>query len=445
MAYRRLRSLERRLSKEPHLYDSVRQQIREYERKGYAHRATQEELVNTSPEKCWYLPLGVVLNPKKPNKGRIIWDAAAKVNGISLNSTLLKGPDFLTSLIAVFFHFRLYAYALTGDIREMFHRFFIRRADRQFLRFLWRDKATSKVEVYVMDVAIFGATCSPSSAQYIKNLNAQEFEALFPRAVEAILQYHYVDDYLDSFQTAEEAVKVGNEVKRIHAEGGFEIRNFLSNDPAIVAQVGAESIEVEKLINAEKGATVESVLGMKWIPSSDVLTYTYVWRQDLQQALDDLHTPTKREVLRVVMSLFDPLGSICFFLIHGRTLMQDIWASGADWDEPISSTLCVQWRRWTALLNELNSVKVPRCYFPGAGYSTYSTLEVHVFVDASKSAYASVIYFRVETSQGVEVALVTGKAKVAPLKMISIPRLEFRGAVLISFIVVSTTLTERRL
>ncbi|XP_055543372.1 uncharacterized protein LOC129728922 [Wyeomyia smithii] len=169
---------------------------------------------------------------------------------------------------------------------------------------------------------------------------------------------------------------------------------------------------------------------MKWIPSSDVLTYTYVWRQDLQQALDDLHTPTKREVLRVVMSLFDPLGLICFFLIHGRTLMQDIWASGADWDEPISSTLCVQWRRWTALLNELNSVKVPRCYFPGAGYSTYSTLEVHVFVDASKSAYASVIYFRVETSQGVEVALVAGKAKVAPLKMISIPRLELRGAVL---------------
>ena len=386
-----------------------------------------------------------MLNPKKPNKVRIIWDAAAKVNGISLNSTLLKGPDFLTSLVAVFFHFRLYAYALTGDIREMFHRFFIRQADRQFLRFLWRDKATSKVEVYVMDVAIFGATCSLSSAQYIKNLNAQEFEALFPRAVEAILQYHYVDDYLDSFQTAEEAEKVGNEVKRIHAEGGFEIRNFLSNDPAIVAQVGAESIEVEKLINAEKGATVESVLGIKLIPSSDVLTYIYVWRQDLQQALDDLHTPTKREVLRVVMSLFDPLGLICFFLIHGRTLMQDIWASGADWDEPISSTLCVQWRRWTALLNELNSVKVPRCYFPGAGYSTYSTHEVHVFVDASKSAYASVIYFRVETSQGVEVALVAGKAKFAPLKMISIPRLELRGAVLISFIVVSTTLTERRL
>ncbi|XP_065080573.1 uncharacterized protein LOC135703310 [Ochlerotatus camptorhynchus] len=430
MAYRRLRSLEKRLSKEPHLYDCVRQQMREYQEKGYAHQATTDELSNTYPEKCWYLPIGVVLNPKKPDKVRIIWDAAAKVNGISLNSALRKGPDFLTSLIAVFFHFRLYAYALTGDIKEMFHRFFIRLADRQFLRFLWRDRATLEVVVFIMDVAIFGATCSPSSAQYIKNLNAREFEAEFPRAVAAIVHYHYVDDYLDSFSTAEEAVKVGSEVKRIHAEGGFEIRNFLSNDPAIAVQVGAESMEPEKSIKAEKGENVESVLGMKWIPSGDELTYTFVLREDLKHALDDSHTPTKREVLRVVMSLFDPLGLISFFLIHGRTLMQDIWASGADWDEPINNTLCGQWKRWTALLSELNLVRIPRCYFFGAGYETYSTLEIHVFVDASRSAYASVVYFRVDTTQGPAVALVAGKAKVAPLKMMSIPRLELQGAVL---------------
>ncbi|XP_053686195.1 uncharacterized protein LOC128735731 [Sabethes cyaneus] len=424
MAYRRLRSLERRLSKEPYLYDCVRQQIREYQEKGYAHQATKTELASTSPEKCWYLPLGVVLNPKKPSKVRIIWDAAAKVNGISLNTALLKGPDFLTCLMAVFCHFRLYAYALTGDIKEMFHRLFIRRADRQFLRFLWRDRAVQEAVVYVMDVAIFGATCSPSCAQYIKNLNAQEFEVECPRAVEAIVHHHYVDDYLDSFPSAEEAVKVGNEVKRIHAEGGFEIRNFLSNDPGIVEQVGAASIEKEKALNAEKGENVESILGMKWIPSSDELTYTFAWREDLKRVLSDSHIPTKREVLRVVMSLFDPLGLISFFLIHGRTLMQDIWAASVDWDESINDTLCEQWRRWTALLGELDSVRVPRCYFLGAGYDTYSTLEIHVFVDASKSAYASVVYFRVETPRGPEVALVAGKAKVAPLKMMSIPRLE---------------------
>ncbi|XP_065077675.1 uncharacterized protein LOC135700932 [Ochlerotatus camptorhynchus] len=430
MALRRLRSLEKRLTKEPQLYECVRQQMREYQEKGYAHRATEEELANTSTGKSWYLPLGVVLNPKKPNKVRIIWDAAAKVNGVSLNSALLKGPDYLASLVEVVYHFRLYTIALTGDIKEMFHRLFIRQEDRQYLRFLWRDSAKSEVEIYVMNVAIFGATCSPSSAQFVKNVNAQEFQSVSSRAVKAIVRYHYVDDYLDSFPTAEEAVQVGVEVRWIHAEGGFEIRNFLSNDPVVAVKVGATSSETVKTIKPEKVDNVESVLGMKWIPTGDELTYSFVVRADMEHVLEINHTPTKREVLRVVMSLFDPLGLISHFVIHGKTLMQDIWASGVDWDEPISNELCELWRRWIALLPKLNSIRIPRCYFTAADYQTYSSLEVHVFVDASKSCYASVVYFRVETEEGMKVALVAGKTKVAPLKMMSIPRLELQAAVL---------------
>ncbi|XP_062710760.1 uncharacterized protein LOC134288863 [Aedes albopictus] len=430
MALRRLHSLEKRLGKEPLLYDSVRQQIREYKEKGYTHQATEEELANTSSGKSWYLPLGIVLNPRKPNKVRIIWDAAAQVNGVSLNSVLLKGPDYLASLIEVFYHFRLYAVALTGDIKEMFHRLYIRREDRQFQRFLWRDDVKSKVQVFVMDVSIFGATCSPSSAQYVKNVNAKEFESESPRAAAAITRYHYVDDYLDSFPTAAEAVQVGSEVRRVHAAGGFEIRNFLSNDPTVAATVGAISNEAEKKINPEKEDIVESVLGMKWIPTGDDLTYSFVIRADLGYALDQSHKPSKREVLRVVMSLFDPLGLISYFIIHGKTLMQDIWASGVDWDEPVSTELCEQWWRWTAHLPGLNSIRIPRCYFAAADYQSYSSLQIHVFVDASKSAYACVVYFRVESEKGPEVALVAGKAKVAPLKLMSVPRLELQAAVL---------------
>lgn len=131
MAFKRMCALERRLNKDPALYDRVRQQIRDYETKGYAHKATEYELSTTEPDQCWYLPLGIVLNPRKPNKLRLIWDAAATVEGVSLNSALLKGPDYLTSLPAVVGNFRLYRFALTGDIKEMFHRFFIRIQDRQ--------------------------------------------------------------------------------------------------------------------------------------------------------------------------------------------------------------------------------------------------------------------------------------------------------------------------
>ncbi|XP_062549874.1 uncharacterized protein LOC134214528 [Armigeres subalbatus] len=430
MAFKRMCALERRLEKDPVLYARVKQQLRDYETKRYAHKATPHELSTTNSNQCWYLPLGIVLNPNKPNKLRMIWDAAAKVNGISLNSALLKGPDFLTSLPTVIGNFRLYRYALTGDIKEMFHRFFIRHQDRQFQRFLFRDSSDEDPVVYVMDVAIFGAACSPSSAHYIKNLNAKEFEAQFPRAAAAITYRHYVDDYLDSFETIEEAVKIGQQVKHIHAEGGFEIRNFLSNDPTIAARVGEESLEAEKSICVEKAEQVESVLGMKWMPSSDTFTFTVSLRDNLQHVLNLLHIPTKREVLRTVMSFFDPLGLISFYLIHGRILMQDIWAIGIGWDEPISDEIFIQWKRWIELIPELNTLRIPRCYISGSTETRYSMLQVHVFVDASQSAYAGAAYFRVETPRGPVVSLVAAKSKVAPLKLLTIPRLELQAAVL---------------
>ncbi|XP_062537923.1 uncharacterized protein LOC134206241 [Armigeres subalbatus] len=253
-------------------------------------------------------------------------DARATVNGVSFNSSLLKGPDMLASLPAVLSNFRRFQYALAADIKEMFHRIKIREEDRQFQRFLWRDRPDVEPTIFVMNVAIFGSTCSPSSAQYVKNRNARDFADDYPTAANAIIRHHYVDDYLDSFGTKEEAVTVGREVKTIHEKGGFEIRNFLSNKPEIAESVGAQSTAMEKLFQIGKEECSESILG--------------------------------------------------------------------------------------------------------GNQETYNALQIHVFVDASESAYSSVLYFRVKTSYGVDTVLVSAKSKVAPLKMLSIPRLELQAAVL---------------
>ncbi|XP_062705798.1 uncharacterized protein LOC134287620 [Aedes albopictus] len=429
MAYRRLRSLEKKLCDNEHLYEHVRAIILDYVAKQYAHEATEHELTSTKPEKCWYLPLGIVVNPRK-SKVRLIMDARASVDGVSLNSFMLKGPDMLTSLPAVLSNFRMFQYALAADIKEMFHRIKIREEDRQFQRFLWRDQTNVEPTIFVMDVAIFGSKCSPSSAQYVKNRNAQDFADEYPRAADAIVRHHYVDDYLDSFGTEEEAITVGRQVKKIHERGGFEIRNFLSNKPEIAESVGAQSATMDKVLQAGKAECAESILGMRWIPGSDHFTYTLELRETLQEVLAENHIPTKREVLRIVMSLFDPLGLITFFLIHGRILMQDIWATGIGWDDTINSDLYERWRLWSGYLPQLSSIRVPRCYFAGAKQETYAGLQIHVFVDASELAYSSVVYFRVTTPYGVDTILVSAKSKVAPLKMLTIPRLELQAAVL---------------
>lgn len=178
----------------------------------------------------------------------------------------------------------------------MFHQIKIRKPDCQSQRFLFREQETDPPRIYVMDVATFGSTCSPASAQYIKNLNAEEFAEECPRAVAAIIHKHYVDDYLDSFETISEAVSVVNDVKLVHSKGGFTLRRFLSNEPDVLHGLG-EAVQMEsKNLDLERAGKVESVLGMKWIPNEDVFVYTFGAREEIFRILDNSHIPTKREV-----------------------------------------------------------------------------------------------------------------------------------------------------
>ncbi|XP_065094703.1 uncharacterized protein LOC135715317, partial [Ochlerotatus camptorhynchus] len=262
MAEQRMKCLEKKLSKMPEVYDNVKQQIMDFQAKGYAHKLTEEEAVNSDPRRTWYLPLGVILNPNKPGKIRIVWDAAAKVEGVSLNSMLLTGPDLLTPLLSVLYRFRQREVAISGDIREMFMQMLMRSRDRQSLRFVFRNEPGEQVEVYVMDVAIFGATCSPCSAQYVKNLNAEEWKMQYPRAAVAIQENHYVDDYLDSVDTEEEAVQLIKEVKAVHAKAGFDIRKWLSNSKDVVQQIGDPIPQNSKNFIADKTTNSERILGM---------------------------------------------------------------------------------------------------------------------------------------------------------------------------------------
>ncbi|XP_062557907.1 uncharacterized protein LOC134222769 [Armigeres subalbatus] len=430
MAVRRLVSLERKFAKDQALADRVRDKIHEYERKGCAPKATQAELDSCDRDRLWFLPLGVVQHPRK-QKVRLIWDAKATVNGVSFNSRLLKGPDLLIPLPTVLSSFRQFPIAVCGDIREMFHQVQIREQDRLSQCFLWRDKPADDIQVFVMDVATFGSTCSPVSAQFVKNLNAEQFSAVYPRATKAITKNHYVDDYLDSFETAKEAIEVVKQVKLVHSKGGFDIRNFLSNSAEVLQEIGTTSKDANKELALERGENMESVLGMMWQPNDDCFTYTLALRGDLRSALREDYVPTKREVLKVVMSLFDPLGLISFFLIHGKIIIQGIWSSGTGWDETINENSARQWRQWVQCFDQLSKLRIPRCYFLVPSLRNLSgRLEVHVFVDASESAYCCVVYFRLICGSNVQLALVGAKSKVAPLKTLSIPRLELKAAVL---------------
>ncbi|XP_055622807.1 uncharacterized protein LOC129766310 [Toxorhynchites rutilus septentrionalis] len=306
----------------------------------------------------------------------------------------------------------------------------VRAQDRSALLFPYRYSPEQPLKTMASNVAIFGAACSPSHSQYVKNLNATEQEAELPRGAAAVKKRHYVDDHVDSFDTAEEAFEVTQEVIEVHKRAGFHIRNWMSNDRSVLEKLGEENLKSSKPMLPEKDIGFERVLGMVWIQEEDVFVFSLQFCEKMRTLLEGTVIPTKREMLRLVMSIYDPLGLVASFVIHGKILIQEVWRTDTDWDSNIPMEIATRWMEWLATLRNMTGLRIPRCYFPGYDPESFDSLELHVFVDASAQAYAAVAYFRISDRGQIRVALVASKTKVAPLRGVSIPRLELMAALL---------------
>ncbi|XP_053698795.1 uncharacterized protein LOC128745743 [Sabethes cyaneus] len=400
--------------------------VRRYLEKGYVRKLTELEL-KTSTSKEWYLSVFPVVNPNKPGKARLVWDAVAPAYGVSLNSLLLKGPVLLTSLLVVPIKFREFQIAICGDIREMYLQILLKQ-DVQ-LCFFWNDEQkNANPGVFCMLGLQFGVSCAPSIAQYVKIANARQFEKDYPAAVRAIVDQHYVDDMLVSVESAQEAVKIAQDVKKIHARTGFEMRHWISNCPAVLEVLHERTTE-EKDLNMTEGLSTKKVLGMWWNTTTDCFTFKVSPRYD-PELMSGQRKPTKREVLRTLMMIFDPLGLIGHFLMFLKVVLQEIWRSSVGWDEPIEEQQFKMWMQWLKVLPEAAQVEIPRGYRTATSVGGLNEVQMHIFVDASEKGFAAVAYLRFEEGSIIETALVGSKTRVAPIKFLSIPSLELQACVI---------------
>ena len=141
MALCRLQNLETRLEKIPEVARAYKENIKKYVEKGYIRQVDDSEKSKTT----WYLPHFAVVRKDKPStKTRIVFDAAAKYCGISLNDAIYQGPKLQQELFEVLIRFRRYPVALVCDIAEMYMRIELYPQDRTFHRFLWRDLDSNK-------------------------------------------------------------------------------------------------------------------------------------------------------------------------------------------------------------------------------------------------------------------------------------------------------------
>ncbi|XP_063635689.1 uncharacterized protein LOC134806062 [Cydia splendana] len=426
MALRRLLCLERKFKKDVDYFSRYRERINHLFNNGYA----REVNTCTITGRIWNLAHFGIDNPNK-KKLRVVFDSAATSGGHCLNDFLLQGPDLLQSLLGIMFRFREGSIAWAGDIKDMFLRIRIREEDQNALRFLWRESTSEPVKTYAMTALIFGANCSPFVAQFIKNKNAQRFEADMPDAVNAIIKSHYMDDYLDSHDDEQTAVKIINDVLKIHNDGGFEMRNLTCNKPEILSHMPVETLSPSAIRFKIGGENLcERTLGLLWNPVIDSLGFDMSLKRIPDEILSFKQVPTKREVLRIVMSIFDIYGLLAPFTIKGRIIIQATWKLNINWNDQLPEQLFAAFREWITQMKTIKDLKIPRWYFlsPTQG----DTLQLHVYCDASPSAYACVAYWRiVDNNNSIRVAFIASKSRVSPIKStVTVPRMELQAAVL---------------
>ncbi|UYV61002.1 hypothetical protein LAZ67_1003055 [Cordylochernes scorpioides] len=390
-------------------YDRV---FQEWLAEGVIEKVSPEDLNRN----CHYLPHHPVVKANSnTTKIRPVFDASCKDKGnLSLNDCLASGPNVIEQIPAILLKFREKAIGVIADIRKAFLQIEVKEEDRDYLRFLWW-KNNHQIQVFRHKRVVFGVTCSPYllGAVILHHLKgvSSEFGALPQKLMECL----YIDNCVTSVDTEAELVDLVEKSTEIFARAKMDLRMWQFGPIHRVKEVYSRlppSVDIERSEEA-------SVLGMKWNLLEDTLNVTPKFGVIINSL-------SKRDLLSHTQQIFDPIGFLAPVLLPAKLLIQQAWTVKTDWDEPLPSTIQENFMKWYSELDTLADIKIPR----RVGHGIRAHWSIHIFCDASQSAYAAAAFLRCPENKGVSVQLLMAKSRLGPLKKTTIPRMELLACML---------------
>ncbi|XP_043065122.1 uncharacterized protein LOC122320761, partial [Drosophila ficusphila] len=248
-------------------------------------------------------------------------------------------------------------------------------------------------------------------------------EESFPIGAEIVRRDFYVDDLISGGETIEEVREIRRQVKSLLSRGHFPIRKWCSNEST--ALEGESDCDKEQLIKFHDGSDIAKALGLAWDPSSDQFLFNF-------SQISSGHRVTKRIALSTIAKFYDPLGLITPIVTKSKIFLQSLWKSNVDWDDALPEPILSSWGELTSQLSIVQNLKFPRFVA-----RPQATIQLHGFCDASTAAYGACLYLRSEDNEGTRAYLLCAKSRVAPLKALTVPRLELSAALLLAELIVS--------
>ena len=392
-----------------------------------------EPVVNEEANKIYYIPhKPVVRENAESTKLRVVYDASAAINGVSLNSCLEPGPSLQNLLWSVILRERLQPIALCADLKQAFLQIRIKEEDRDVLRFHWmKDRDPKQRAVYRFTRALFGLNQSPFLLQGTINHHLEESNICDKRTVEKIKRDTYVDDIISGDETMSECRKLKENLINLFGDATFTLHKWHSNVAEYEMQADESPQEVttyakQQLENQyEEHQAVTTILGLRWNKRQDQLSVEFP---------KPTTEVTKRAMLQKLASIYDPLGITGPITLRGKLLFRESCDLKLAWDQPVTDDLYKRWINWEKSLP--TQVSFPRAF--DMSYATIESIDIHTFADASCQGVCATLYVIInqlngETHQGI----LTAKCRLAK-KELTIPRLELVAAHMASNITANT-------
>ncbi|XP_068916892.1 uncharacterized protein [Tenebrio molitor] len=312
----------------------------------------------------------------------------------------------------------------TADIEKMYRQILIDSVDTDYQRILWRDHPNEELKTYRLTTLTYGTKPASFIATRCLVELAVQNQKVNPLASSIIKRDFYMDDLLTGADTISELSAICEDVSTILQEGGFNLRKWTSNVPLTSHKIN-NNCQKNGIVNLDNDVT--KTLGLLWDSKNDLLKYD-------AKPIDQKSRVTKRSVLSIIAQIFDPLGIIGAVIARAKIILQKLWSLKIGWDESVPQDIHCAWINFLKELPYLQMLRIPR----GMSELTQITsVELHGFCDASMSAYGATIYVRTFAENNCLVRLLCSKSRVAPLKTITLPRLELCAALLLARLIVS--------
>lgn len=416
-ALQRFQSLERTFIKRTNLKTDYSKFMNEYIELGHMTLVNGDS-DDLSTNDTFYLPHHAVFKQtSSTTRVRVVFDGSAKSsNGISLNDTLLVGPNIQQDLFSIVLRFRTHNYVITSDIAKMYRQIRVNSNDCNLQRILWRDSPEKELKHYKLNTVTYGTASASFLATRCLIQIAKDNCNQFPIACKAIANDFYVDDLITGADTIQQVRQLRLDITNLLLQYGFPMHKWHSNLGDIIPSSDHTSIAFDKHNETR-------TLGIIWRNNPDELTYEVNHKNNLK-------TFSKRTILSIIAGIYDPLGLLGPVIFKCKHFMQKLWQYNLDWDHipPEQSLL-----EWTELYNQLaliRHISIPRHVKVNG---TITSVQIHGFADASIRGYGCCAYIRT-VNDNAEIAsnLLCSKSRVAPLKQISLPRLELCASLLLS-------------